>query len=480
MNRTKKICFLLFAWSVMAIGATAQTIQYSRQTFRTPDADAMQLVANISGYHHVVCFTAGEKPLVYIFDTKLQLYLQKEIEYKLQENCDVKIIPFLDYYYLYLHVSGSFLHQLWKVDGVGNTTPLSATFQKFVDKEINKHSTTLQLSNQRQQLFVLSHTYYEPIKKLGSTVALLDTTLVVLSKQTVFSPFNKEDAMLQQAIVMGKYVYLLTSVTNDELGNSLDVVKANLTTGESITNSFKSGSHMYSGPAFSFNPSDSTLLVSALIREPINSIRWQRTIFISRLDHLLQEKAPINLLKAQFRNSTISNFLLMPGHSVQWLNMTINTGMRRGTSRSNVLRQLEAEDNSIFNLARSNIPLPEFYTDYRQPAGIRFTLLNQYGGIITDSLVNNKQHALGIQARPFGQVTIKNKNYLVLIENFSAKHRGLIVITDNGKRKLLTTDIPVFDRYEYLLAQLQPVDNDYFILPYLYKREIGLVKIRLE
>src|SRR5438128_9323614 len=99
----KKACFSFMGLIYFCTTLLAQTIQYSRQAFPTPFADGMQLVANVSGNHHLLCFTAKKQPAVYIFDAQLQLKEQKKIGSELKEECDVRLLPFDYFYLLYFH-----------------------------------------------------------------------------------------------------------------------------------------------------------------------------------------------------------------------------------------------------------------------------------------------------------------------------------------------------------------------------------------
>ena len=99
-----------------------------------PYADAMQLVANIEGHHHMVCFNANKAPVISIFDSQLQLLEQKEIDLKLKENSDLRLLPFKDFYFLYAHTLGTTKHELFKIDGKGEVTSLSKAFQQLLKR----------------------------------------------------------------------------------------------------------------------------------------------------------------------------------------------------------------------------------------------------------------------------------------------------------------------------------------------------------
>ncbi|RYZ30863.1 MAG: hypothetical protein EOO10_01300, partial [Chitinophagaceae bacterium] len=74
------LLFLFFFFGQLVLHG--QKIQYSRQTIEYPMADAAQLVADVAGNHHLLYFTAGKKPKLFIFNKQLQLVDEKELEQK--------------------------------------------------------------------------------------------------------------------------------------------------------------------------------------------------------------------------------------------------------------------------------------------------------------------------------------------------------------------------------------------------------------
>jgi hypothetical protein len=474
----KKARFLFSVFACMCITTYSQTIQYSRQTFQTPYADAMQMVANVGGYHHLLCFSANKVPSIYIFDAQLQLQGKVELSFKLEEASDIRIVPFKEHYYLYVHSTGTTVHELWKINGDGTTALLSVPFQKLVDSVLNKNTATLQLINQQEGLFVAAHTYFDAMKKMGSTVVTLDKELNPSLIRKVFYSFDKDYETLQQSMLAGNNLLLLKTSKNEGKGNSLDVVKVDLITGGSISNSFNSGLYLYLNPSFKFSPKDSGILVYATLREPANSSRTQRSVFINRLNFSLQEQAPLSLLRSLFRNNLAANYLLVQGPSSCWLNMANNIRVSVRNSIAAPTRDFVTDDAGVVRLSRTS--LPSFITpEYNQPTAIRFTVLNENFKPVKDSLIANNKNVFDVQPRPYAQFVMNNKAYLILIQNFSSKHRGLLMVNATADGQLTTSDLRVFDRYNYLLPQLQAVGN-YFILPYTYKNDIGLVKIKME
>ena len=106
--------------------------------------------------------------------------------------------------------------------------------------------------------------------------------------------------------------------------------------------------------------------------------------------------------------------------------------------------------------------------------------MNEKLKILQDSLVTNDGNVFDVIPRPFGKFTMKGKAYLVLVQNFSGRKRNLLIVSSGANGSFSTEDVPVYDRYQYLLSQLQAVEDKYFILPYIYKNEIGLVKVTMD
>lgn len=438
----------------------------------------MQLVADVDGYHHLVCLSPNKNPLIYVFNAQLQFVDKKELALKLQGDCDVRILPFHGHYFLYFHTAGNLKHEMYMVRGNGTAINMSFALSKLINSVLKKSTATLQLVNQNDRLFLLAHTYYDDVKKIESRVIEAGDTLNDLNVSKLTFSFDRQKDMLQQVTLTANHLLVLKSVKDIENGNSLELIKANLRTGYTDMSSFNSGSNLYVNAGFRHHTKDSTILIYSLIREPAGSANLQRTIFIERLDHSLQQITPVTLLRRQFRNNTTINFLLAEGAQPYWLSMG-NSVRLRTVSRPNT-GGLNVDDGNSINLAGSRANVIYSGAGYRQPHAIRFTILDDRFRAIKDSLVVNNGNVYNIQPQPFAQFELNDKAYLLLVENFSAKQRGLLLVHADDKNNLITTSIPVYARHEYLVTQLQTIRDEYFILPYTNKSEIGLVKIPMK
>ncbi|MEO6733471.1 MAG: hypothetical protein ABIN01_19770 [Ferruginibacter sp.] len=461
--------YLMTAFLLLGVSMDAQRVEYSRQRFKLPYYDGMQLVSNIAGYHHLVFFTINQPPAIHVFDGQLQLQEKKNLPFILRQASDVSIIRFRNFFFLYLHQQGSLNHQLWKVSPTGNAVDLSGTFQRFIDTNLLKSTSTLQLVNQGEKLFIIANTYYEVLGKIGSTVLQADQNFRAISSRKIYYEFNSVEQRLKQVMLVGDEMFILKTAA-DNAGNSLHILKANLNTGRLLINSFNSGSSLFSAPGFKYNAIDSGIIVYAVIDE---------TVFINTLDTLLNSRQPISFQKNQFGKNVSTNFLLVGDKRPQWLNMSIYSG--RLTYTPGQLRSWQYEDNSSDGTVSQQ---PDPYTKYnRLPAetpAIRFTRMNEQLKITKDSVIENTKSRYTLFPGPVAEAVLHNKNVLFLNQTFFENKHGLVMVAVNEANQMAATDIRVFEKYNYMLPQLSGINDGSVILPFTYKKEMGLAKITIE
>jgi len=119
-------CMLIFFISK----TSAQTVQYSRENVFVNQPDDLQLVANIAGNHHMLCFNKSEEPALFVFSGELKFKQKISVPYKLSEKAGIRIIPFKDFYYLFVFPRTGQENAVFKISGNGNVTDFSASFQK--------------------------------------------------------------------------------------------------------------------------------------------------------------------------------------------------------------------------------------------------------------------------------------------------------------------------------------------------------------
>lgn len=472
MNKSLLLLFLLLFFC--GSDAASQRIQYSRQTV-VPDhmPNRTELVANVAGNHHLICFANGRKPEIFVFDAELRLQVKKELPYTLKPNCEIQLLPFNGFYYLYLHIANTAQHELWKINPEGDAFSMSQHFQGFVDSVLQGSAVPCQLLNRNGQLVALSHTYFDEIKKIRSTVTRFNDQLLPAHVQRVVFPHDGRTTILNQASLIRNELLLLRTSRN-EGGRTLEIGKLHLDSLTFISNTFHAASHIYVNPAIEYEERDSSLLLYATLQSTSGG---PRIVFISRLNAQLQEAVPLALLKRQFRDNTVSSYLWLDGKTPRWLSFHNMMQPREALANSTppVSDQWLYPDGSTLNNPVNTIRWMN--GPARQQTAVRFTLLNEQFAIKKDSLVANEKNHNDIQPYTLAQVTLQGRNCLVVLQNFSSKQKGLLLMYVNEKGELQHQDIAVFGRYDFRLSQTRAVDGQSFILPYVNKKEFGLVKI---
>lgn len=115
----------------------------------------------------MLSFTAKEKPVIYVFSSSLQLEAKTEVPLKVPERADIKVLPFPDFYFLYVHRDGSATHELWKIDRMGNAVSLTAAMEAVIQEQFKKHTATFQLINKDKQFAIVGATYYNELEKIS-------------------------------------------------------------------------------------------------------------------------------------------------------------------------------------------------------------------------------------------------------------------------------------------------------------------------
>lgn len=479
-----------------AMSVYAQTIEYSRQNFKAPLANAIKLVTGVSGKHHILSFTSNKNVLVNVYNDQLQLLSRNEVVIKLHENDDVNIIPFKGFYFLYIHQQGSSKHELLKIDPEGNATSITDLLATIIDKAFGKHTATLQIENVGNRLSIIGNLYYENLEKVCSTVIEADDKLNVLHLRPVFFEFKKREEYLRQVVHTGNDLIIMKTST-DSGNHLLQIIKANLNTGDIFFKVFSSGVNVYSNPAFSYNVPDSSIIIYSMIKS---------TVFITKLDHLLKEKVPVTLLKNQFKKNTAFNFLLLPEQSPKWLRLFVRvpalsnsgsagrlfptttafgSGFNSEFNNSRYadvryLRESVPYGQGSFGGSRIYVPGSNYNNGLGDVSAIRFNVLHPDFTISKDSLIANNKSNYNINPRDFVNIIMHGKSYLFLSQQFGGNRQGLLMVHTDDKGELMTKDIRVYEKHEYLLQQLQVVNNRSIILPYTYKRELGLVRITIQ
>jgi hypothetical protein len=469
MNR----CLLVVLLFLCCKFTTAQKIQYSKSVLKTPGGGDMRLIADVNGFHHLIHFTNFKKPVIYIFNDQLQLQATKELNIRLAENSNMRLLKVNDYYILYVHTQRPLKHQLLKIYGNGAISDVSYLVNDPADSSWNKSKATFQLFNIDNSFFLVSHTYYNDIKKIKSTIVKLEPERKAEIVRKVMFPFNIRTDQLREATLSNNNLLIVTT-SQDEAGTSiLTLLKINRTSGDMLSKQFESGKYLYSSPTIRCNSADSSTFIYSLLHTPPGFRGARPGAFMVRLDHSLNEIAPISIVPDVFKDNTASSFIVESNKTTGWLHFSpASTNRRTGVSVS----------KDVYSSLDPNFQHTQSY-DYSYytsaPTAVRMTLLNNKLEKEKDSLVKNNGSYYKIHPAPYAQFVMNNTSYLLLVQELVAKKRGLLLVYPDKNGYFNTVPVRVYNQFNFLLSLLQSVGDNYFIVPFTNKTEMGLMKVSL-
>jgi hypothetical protein len=454
------------------IGAT-QKIQYSKSVLKTPGGGDMRLIADVNGFHHLIHFSNVKKPMIHIFNDQLQLNATRELNIKIAENSNLMLLKMKEYYVLYVHTPRPSQHQLLKIYGNGAISDISYLVNDPADSSWNKSKATFQLFNIDNSFFLVSHTYYNNIKKIKTTIVKLEPERKAEVVTRLMFPFNTRTDQLKEVTLVNNNVFVVKT-SQDEAGSSiLTLLKINCASGNILSKQFESGKYLYVSPTIRYNGTDSSTFIYSLLQTPPGFRGARPGVFMAQLDNSLNEMAPISILPDIFKDNTVSCFIVEKTKTNGWLHFSLAPTNRKTGMK--VTRDIYSNLDPDFMYTQTYDY--SYYTS--APTAVRMTLLNKKLEKQKDSVVKNNGSYYKIHPGPYAQFVMHNTSYLLLVQELVAKKRGLLLVYPNDDDHFNTLPVRVYDQFDFLLSLLQTVGDNYFIVPFTNKTEMGLMKVSL-
>ncbi|HLO38385.1 MAG TPA: hypothetical protein VK173_07845 [Lacibacter sp.] len=464
---------LTILFSFFCAVCSAQKIQYSKSVLKTPGGGDMRLIADVNGFHHLIHFSNVKKPVIHIFNDQLQLQATRELNIRIAENSNIRLLKVNDYYVLYTHTQRPSQHQLLKIYGNGAVSDISYLVNDPADSSWNKSKATFQLFNIDSSFFLVSHTYYNNIKKIKSTIVKLEPERKAEVVTRLIFPFNIVTDQLREATLSNNNL-VIVKTSKDETGTSiLTLLKINCISGNILSKQFESGKYLYTSPTIRYNSADSSMFIYSMLQTPPGYRGARPGVFMTHLDNSMNETTPISIIPDVFKNNTASSFIVEKNKTNGWLHFSAApTNRKTGVSVSkDIYSSLDPDFRYTQTYDYS------YYTS--APTAVRMTLLNNKLEKEKDSLVKNNGSYYKIHPWPYAQFVMNNTPYLLLVQELVAKKRGLLLVYPNKDGYFNTLPVRVYDQFSFMLSLLQSVGDSYFIVPFTNKTEMGLMKVSL-
>jgi hypothetical protein len=459
-----------------------QKIQYSKPLINMPVDGDFKLVADIGGFHHLIHLAANKKPSIHIYNNQLHLQETIELNFKIPEKCDIRLLKLKDNYILYVHPFKTSNHYLTKITGNGLTTDISNLVNNPEDSTWNKTSTAFQLFDIENNLALLSHTYIKEIKKIRTAIIKPRLNGTIATVKYLFFPFQSENEELKEITFKNNYLHVLKTSKSEEGNNTLTIYKVNIANNKLLFRHFDSGKYLYYKPSLRISDDEKTTFVYAIITVPTDFKGAKPSMFVAQLDSILREVSPAKTITDIYKGNTAAVFLVEKRTTNGWIDISYIPKINEKAPPAPP-PVTGVVDYINFDMSLNSLPSLNNYTyintPHQAPTAVRITILNNDFQKAQDSLVKNKGNYYELHPAPFAQFTHQHIPYLVLIHEIVNNKKGLVVLYPTKNNKLETIPINVYNPYNYLLHLLQPSEEKGFIVPFTDKKEIGLLKVTL-
>lgn len=457
----------------------------------------MHLVPNIADVHHLLFLKKKGKSELYNFDRNLQFVSNKKIPLPYSDSCDIRILPFRNFYFVYFHKPGSSRHELWKIYANGEGQSFTRHFQNLIDTTFLITTTTFQLASSNSGLSIIGNTYYEDQKVLDTRIVNTDINFKQAKLQSFTYVFDKAFCNLNQVSVMGTGLFILLSV-KENFSYSLHILKGDLSTGKMYRKTFTGLDNYSRAATFRLQPNDSTLFLHSFLGAQV---------MVSRVDVMLNEVEEPTIINKKLSTNIAANFLLIGQKSQRWLPLVFSRnriGFLNTTSYNEAQPLVNMSDDyrrleNLFqyppnlNTYRSGYPNTNFQpglTNYRSYSQnypsqqynappVRLMSIDNNYKIVHDSIMSFDKSKTIVSTTDYQILNAGHYSWLIMKQELPRAKQGMLLAYSDNTNKIETRDITVFEKYEYFLPHAQPVGHGTLLLPYRHKSEIGLVSITL-
>lgn len=476
---------LLLLLCISAVHLSAQSVVYTHRTTRLFVSDGVIVGPEIGSMNHLWIVTPKMHIRLQVYDHNLEWKLEKILPFNLTNTSDVTVLPFNNEYFLYNQTEAGNSKFLWRIDNNGNATDVSRKLKAIIKTSFNDSTVVCQLFSKGSNIFLMGHVYYPSLKKIITTLIQTSTQLEQSFVKRFAFNFDHLYESLQRMLVTpeGHLIILKENITED-LVQELNVVKIDLNTKISAA-VFKSERRLEQ-PELIYNSFDSstTLCAYATRSEKLN-----RIFFSTLNDTLAQKLPPINIrvpiaeeMYGAFASVTTGSggARWLPVYGV-WNTLYDYNAMRRVLVGLSAMVTL-AGNKMVVMGASSYQPKLQAIDPYRQniapPGNVRFSVVNLKSRNAKDTTIKYYRRSF-IEVSQYASFSHNSNNYLVVKEKFRSNGKGILLLSTNKDDKLIPFPLHVYERFHYAIPQLQQTGKGSLMIPYVYKREVGLVRVLL-
>ena len=468
------------------MGATAQSISYSHRTTHFVGADGVIVIPEVEGKNHLWVIKPDEQVNLQVYDNQLDWQQEHILPLKLPKNSDITILPFENEYFFYNQSQAGSSKFLWHVDGKGNVADVSSKLRAIIKSCFTDTTVVCQLFSKGPRMFMLGNVYFPSLGKIITTLIQINLKLDQWQVKRFALDYDHRNEFLQRMLITPENKLLvLKERSSEEIAQVLHIIKVDLATSKTNAAVFTSNTR-FSSPEILYNPVDSSTTVCGYRRSML-----PRIFFLTLDDTLAQKFAPVTI-RVPITEEMYGAFACVStgtGGST-WLPVygSWNALYQYNRFSSRVLVGLSsmvtlAGNKTVVMNASSYQPLIQAIHPYLQnvspPGDVRFSVIDLQSRAIKDTVFKYYRRFF-IEVSQYASFSRNNNGYLILKEKFRSNGKGIVLLNINKEGKLVSSPLRVYERYDYAIPQMRQTANGSLVFPYVYKNEVGLVKVTLE
>lgn len=461
---------------LLQVFVAAQLITYTRQNV-AHKGGVIQLIAGIGGMNHLIQWRSSNAASIAIYDQNLRFISGADLPFGVEEESYVRVLRFNGFYYLYYYQPGGKSYGLWKITAAGEATNMKEQFINLVKTSFDsKNAMNYEMTVVGQSLYITSLVFYPSLGKAMAVQIRTDSLLQPNRSYKLTFDFDKSHQRIHRVIQADdKRLILLKTAVDSNARNVLEVLSFNMIDSVITSCPFNIGSKFFLNPNMSYSSVDSSVTVYSLARDryyPTNL----KYMFTAKINLSLPDVKPAAVMRPTY----VSSFMMADGPSPQWLPFNSTYLFARPQRRAVYLQDFDRYDATDPDLLRQfsrSLP-PAYYTIDNQP--VKFFRVAENFRLIKDSVVKNDRNNYSLLADEYGQFRMNGNSYLVLRQRFRKASEGLVILGRGKGAGFSSVDLHVYDRYDCQLSQLQQLKDDTLVMPFVYNRDAGIIKIRLD
>jgi hypothetical protein len=493
----KRLTFLItFLTGIFPLFINGQTLQYAKK-IRLEHTDYLFLAGSFNDNIHLLKQDGWGKMTLVIYNSNLSVEAAKRLPSEQKGYAEIQIIPYTGYYYAFIHYRESKKYRIIKIDAAGRFEDMTDLLQKKFPTSFLPNTTLWNLRKVNNRMFIVSYVYDNASEKLFFKVINADSTFTKVDERPLIVNYKFGREQINSIFFTDTATAYITRSGRNGTSNygQVDITKHDLISGTSKNINLTSPKDLFLSPDLKYNDKDSSFYFLATLRDKTAASSITRNYFV-RMNKELEELSPS--VQVQFKDLLSEKVILVTGNKFPFSFSIDDYKKLADRNRENNFTSMPQLPYDGWGTSQSLLYAEgsSFYYGYSSPPGfstggfsqvtrtpspvdLRIVHVNpDYAGK-KDVLLKSKKETFRSQFYNSFNFTSNEKLYVLFGKTYSVIRNGIgYVSIDNGvisDEVLLRVNL----KNEYMLTQAKQINEHTVIIPFKYKKELGLLKVNL-